>query len=97
MDFFGQVDLGFWHFPIFNVADIAITCGAILRGLSFWEEERREKARETPSREGAPSAPEAEGASAPAGSLDLVSPPGDETATGAPAESAASESRDAAV
>ena len=46
VDFFGPVDLGFWHFPIFNVADIAITCGAILLGLSFWEEERREKARE---------------------------------------------------
>ncbi|MEJ2542217.1 MAG: signal peptidase II, partial [Gemmatimonadota bacterium] len=45
VDFFGPVDLGFWHFPIFNVADIAITCGAILLGLSFWEEERQEKAR----------------------------------------------------
>jgi signal peptidase II len=46
VDFFGPVDLGFWHFPIFNVADISITCGAILLGLSFWEEERREKAAE---------------------------------------------------
>lgn len=46
VDFFGPVDLGFWHFPIFNVADIAITCGAILLGLSFWEEERRERAAE---------------------------------------------------
>lgn len=46
VDFFGPVDLGFWHFPIFNVADISITCGAILLAVSFWQEERREKARE---------------------------------------------------
>ena len=35
--------LGFWNFPIFNVADIAISCGAILLALSFWAEERRER------------------------------------------------------
>ena len=45
VDFFGPVDLGFWHFPIFNVADISITCGAILLAVSFWQEERREKAK----------------------------------------------------
>ena len=44
VDFFGPVDLGFWHFPIFNVADIAITCGAIGLALSFWQEEKRERA-----------------------------------------------------
>jgi len=43
VDFFGPVDLGFWKFPIFNVADIAISCGAILLALSFWAEERRER------------------------------------------------------
>ena len=43
VDFFGPVDLGFWHFPIFNVADIAITCGAIGLALSFWQEEKRER------------------------------------------------------
>lgn len=43
VDFFGPVDLGFWNFPIFNVADIAISCGAILLALSFWAEERRER------------------------------------------------------
>jgi signal peptidase II len=41
VDFIGPVDLGFWNFPIFNVADIAITCGAILLALSFWHEDRR--------------------------------------------------------
>jgi signal peptidase II len=45
VDFLGPVDLGFWHFPIFNVADISITCGAILLAISFWQEEHRERAR----------------------------------------------------
>lgn len=45
VDFLGPVDLGFWDFPIFNVADIAITCGAILLAISFWMEEN-ELARE---------------------------------------------------
>jgi signal peptidase II len=40
VDFLGPVDLGFWDFPIFNVADSAITCGAILLAVSFWLEER---------------------------------------------------------
>ncbi|MEX2467831.1 MAG: signal peptidase II [Gemmatimonadota bacterium] len=46
VDFLGPIDLGFWYFPIFNVADIAITCGAIMLAISFWFEERRESARE---------------------------------------------------
>jgi signal peptidase II len=41
VDFLGPVDLGFWDFPIFNVADSAITCGAILLAISFWMEERQ--------------------------------------------------------
>jgi signal peptidase II len=45
VDFIGPVDLGFWDFPIFNVADSAITCGAILLAISFWQEDRRERAR----------------------------------------------------
>ena len=43
VDFIGPVDLGFAPFPIFNVADIAITCGAGLLALSFWLEEREER------------------------------------------------------
>jgi signal peptidase II len=46
VDFLGPVDLGFWYFPIFNVADMAITCGAIMLAISFWLEERQEAARE---------------------------------------------------
>jgi signal peptidase II len=44
VDFIGPIDLGFWHFPIFNVADMAITCGAILLAISFWFEEQEGKA-----------------------------------------------------
>lgn len=46
VDFLGPVDLGFWDFPIFNVADMAITCGAIMLAISFWIEEQEERARE---------------------------------------------------
>ncbi len=52
VDFIGPIDLGFWDFPIFNVADMAITCGAILLALSFWMEEHEER-----SAEGRPEAP----------------------------------------
>ncbi|MDT8342227.1 MAG: signal peptidase II [Longimicrobiales bacterium] len=44
VDFIGPLNLGFWHFPIFNVADISITCGAVLLAISFWQEERAERA-----------------------------------------------------
>lgn len=55
VDFLGPVDLVFWNFPIFNVADMAITCGAILLAISFWIEEQQERALEAASagREGA--------------------------------------------
>jgi signal peptidase II len=46
VDFIGPLDLGILHWPIFNVADMAITCGAVLLALSLW-------------REGSVSAPEA--------------------------------------
>ncbi len=45
VDFLGPIDLGFYDFPIFNVADIAISTGAVLLAISFWQEERREAAR----------------------------------------------------
>lgn len=43
VDFIGPLDLGFMDFPIFNVADISISCGAVLMAISFWQEERRER------------------------------------------------------
>jgi signal peptidase II len=43
VDFLGPIDLGFWDFPIFNVADMAITCGAVLLAISFWFEEQEER------------------------------------------------------
>ena len=43
VDFIGPIDLGLWDFPIFNVADMAITCGALLLATSFWFEEQAER------------------------------------------------------
>ncbi len=40
VDFIGPVDLGFMHWPIFNVADMAITSGAVLLAIAFWREDR---------------------------------------------------------
>lgn len=39
VDFIGPIDLGFMHWPIFNIADMAITLGALLLGISLWREE----------------------------------------------------------
>ena len=43
VDFIGPIDLGFMYWPIFNVADMAISCGAVLLAVSFWLEERNLK------------------------------------------------------
>lgn len=40
VDFIGPFDLGLFHFPIFNVADMAITVGAGILAISLWLEER---------------------------------------------------------
>ncbi len=45
VDFIGPVDLGFMLWPIFNVADMSISCGAVLLALSFWFEDRRASGR----------------------------------------------------
>jgi signal peptidase II len=39
VDFIGPIDIGFMHWPIFNIADMAITTGAVLLGISLWREE----------------------------------------------------------
>ena len=49
VDFIGPINLGFWDFPIFNVADMAITCGAVLLAISFWFEEQMERKLEAAS------------------------------------------------
>ncbi len=51
VDFIGPINLGFMDWPIFNVADMAISCGAVALALSFWTEE--EIARETEPSAGA--------------------------------------------
>jgi signal peptidase II len=39
VDFIGPIDLGVMHWPIFNIADMAITTGAMLLAISLWREE----------------------------------------------------------
>ncbi len=48
VDFIGPVNLGFTNFPIFNVADMAITCGAFILAISLWLEERAAEERKAP-------------------------------------------------
>ncbi|MBT8396673.1 MAG: signal peptidase II [Gemmatimonadetes bacterium] len=45
VDFIGPIDLGFMDWPIFNVADMAISCGAVALAISFWTEETEEPAK----------------------------------------------------
>jgi len=60
VDFIGPINLGFMNWPIFNVADMAISTGAVLLALSFWMEERHGESEAAPV---APSQPENEPAS----------------------------------
>jgi signal peptidase II len=46
VDFIGPYNLGFMHWPIFNVADMAITTGAVILGVSLLLEEREIAAEE---------------------------------------------------
>lgn len=39
VDFIGPIDIGFMHWPIFNIADMSITGGAIMLAISLWREE----------------------------------------------------------
>jgi len=38
VDFIGPMNLIVYNFPIFNVADMAISCGAVALAVSFWLE-----------------------------------------------------------
>jgi signal peptidase II len=40
VDFF-DVGLGEWRWPVFNVADIFVTCGALVLAYSLWREESK--------------------------------------------------------
>lgn len=44
VDFIGPIDLGFMDWPIFNVADMAISCGAVALAISFWVEDEASSA-----------------------------------------------------
>jgi signal peptidase II len=44
---FLDIGWGTVRWPVFNVADIAVTVGAVLLGISLWAEERREAADES--------------------------------------------------
>ena len=73
VDFIGPIDLGVMLWPIFNVADMAISCGAVLLAISFWREER-----ETESVAAVASAPESlpGDAAAPSSDSGAVTEPG---------------------
>lgn len=48
---FLDLGLGQWRWPTFNVADMAVSCGAIALAISLWREDaRREAALEAESR-----------------------------------------------
>jgi len=39
---FVDVGVGQWRWPVFNVADMAVTVGAVALALSLWREDRRQ-------------------------------------------------------
>ncbi len=41
VDFIGPINLGVMFWPVFNVADSAITCGALLLAAALWRSERK--------------------------------------------------------
>lgn len=52
---FLDLGVGVWRWPTFNVADMAVSCGAIALALSLWQEDAR---REAESSLGRPLPPE---------------------------------------
>jgi signal peptidase II len=43
VDFLGPYDLGFMLWPIFNIADMGVTCGAVLLSIALWREDVAER------------------------------------------------------
>ncbi len=41
---FLDLGVGSWRWPTFNVADIAVSCGAIALAISLWREDARREA-----------------------------------------------------
>lgn len=72
VDFIGPIDLGVMLWPIFNVADMAISCGAVLLAISFWREERKER---PVAASGGDSRSHAEDAAQPTGDSDTAPEP----------------------
>lgn len=54
---FLDVGVGQWRWPTFNVADMAVSCGAIALALSLWREDARRE-EQTPATSGRPLPPE---------------------------------------
>jgi signal peptidase II len=55
IDFIGPIWIGFTNWPIFNVADMAISTGAVILAISFWQEEREEaRAKQLDEADGSP-------------------------------------------
>lgn len=54
VDFIGPFDLGLMQWPIFNIADMAITVGAIALGISLWREDAASRAVTAPVLESSP-------------------------------------------
>ena len=52
---FLDLGVGVWRWPTFNVADMAVSCGAIALALSLWQEDAR---REAETAKGRPLPPE---------------------------------------
>ncbi len=47
VDFIGPINLGVMFWPVFNVADSAITCGALLLAAALWRSDRGSEHRDT--------------------------------------------------
>jgi signal peptidase II len=64
---FLDLGVGVWRWPTFNVADMAVSCGAIALALSLWREDARREAEAAAGRplppENTPPAPAAAGRS----------------------------------